>query len=61
MPHGFPKVGSRERIFLVKGRVLGTKILKICVLRAEILGFFFLKIENGEGSHERRIDGKLVS
>ena len=37
MPHGFPKVGSRERVFLEKLRVLEAKILKFCVLRTEIL------------------------
>ena len=37
VPHGFPKVGSREQIFLDKLGILGKKIWKICVLRAEIL------------------------
>ena len=34
---GFPKVGSREWIFIEKWGVLGTKIQKFCILRAEIL------------------------
>ena len=37
MPRGFPNVGSRERVFLEKIGVLGAKIQKICVLRAEFL------------------------
>ena len=37
MPHGFPKVGSREQIFIEKRGILGTNILKICILRADIL------------------------
>ena len=54
VPHGFPKVGSRELILLEKWGVLGTKILKICILRVEILAKtrlkmqIFLTIENGE-------------
>ena len=32
-----PKVGSREWVFLEKCGVLGAKIRKFCVLRAEIL------------------------
>ena len=47
--------------------VLRAKILKFCVVGAEILAknkaenafFFSLKIENGKGAHERRINGKL--
>ena len=46
MPHGFSKVGSRERIFLEKCGVLGMKIQKICILRAEILTKTRLKMEN---------------
>ena len=65
VPHGFPKVGSRERIFLEKWGVLGTKIRKICVLRAEILTKTRLKMEIFSkiwkgGTPERRNDGKLV-
>ena len=37
VPHRFPKVGSRERVFLKKLGVLGAKIRKFCLLRAEIL------------------------
>ena len=37
VPRGFPKVGSRERIFFEKLGVLGTKIWEICLFRAEIL------------------------
>ena len=37
VPRGFPKVGSRERVFLEKLGVLGAKIQKICVLRTHIL------------------------
>ena len=53
---GFQKVGSGERIFLEKWGVLGMKIWKICVLRAEILAKTrienakFSKIENGGGA-----------
>ena len=32
----FPKVGSRERVFLEKGEVLGAKFRKFCLFRAEI-------------------------
>ena len=56
-----------ERIFPLKMMVLGTKILKICVLRTEILATWkqgwkcriFLNIEKIMG-HGRRIEGKLV-
>ena len=41
---GFSKVGSREWIFYEKLGVLGTKIQKICILRAEILAQ--IKAEN---------------
>ena len=51
---GFPKVGSRERVFLKKWEVLGAKIHKVCILRAEIwpktrlkMHFFSQKIANG--------------
>ena len=37
VPHGFPKVGSREWIFFEKLGVLGMKLWEICILRAEIL------------------------
>ena len=37
VPRGFPKVGSKERVFLEKIGVLGAKIQKFCVLRVEIL------------------------
>ena len=37
VPRWFPKVGSRERVFLEKIGVLGAKIQKFCVLRAEFL------------------------
>lgn len=37
VPRGFPKVGSRERIFFEKLGVLGTKIWEIWLLKAEIL------------------------
>ena len=54
MPCRFPKAGSRERVFLKKWGVLGAKILKLCVLRAEILAknkaenaIFFLKLQMG--------------
>ena len=53
VPRGFQKVGSRERVFLEKWGVLGAKILKFCLLRAEILAknkaenAIFLKVENG--------------
>ena len=65
VPHGFPKVGSREWIFLEKWGVLGTKIRKICVLRAEILTKTRLKMEKFYkiwkwGAPERRNDGKLI-
>ena len=65
VPHGFPKVGSREWIFLQKWGVLGMKIQKICILRAEILTKTRLKIENFSkiwkwGALERCNDGKLV-
>ena len=46
VPHRFPKVGSREWIFLEKWGVLRTKIRKICILRAEILTKTRLKMEN---------------
>ena len=36
VPRGFPKVGSSVWVFLEKLRVLGAKILKFCILRAEI-------------------------
>ena len=62
---GFPKVGSRERVFFEKQGVLGPKILKFCILRIEILAKnkgenakFFLKLKMG--AHERHIDGELV-
>ena len=45
VPHGFPKVGSRDRIFLEKWGVLGTKIMKTCILRAEILAKTSLKTQ----------------
>ena len=53
MPRGLPKVGSMERVFLEKIGVLGAKIRKFCLLRAEILAKtrlkmqIFLKVENG--------------
>ena len=55
VPRGFPKVGSRERIFLEKCGVLGAKIQKFCALRAEILAqnkaenafFLFTKLQTG--------------
>ena len=37
VPRGFPKVLSRERVFLEKLGVLEAKIQKFCILRAEIL------------------------
>ena len=37
VPQGFPKVGSKERVFLENWGVLGAKIQKFWVLRAEIL------------------------
>ena len=52
VPQGFPKVGSREHIYLEKCGVLGMQILKICLLRSEILAKqgskmqFFSYIEN---------------
>ena len=66
MPHGFPKVGSRERVFLEKLGVLGAKIQKFCVLRAEILpknkaeNAKFFKNCKWEGAHEQCIDCKLI-
>ena len=57
VPHGFPKVGSRERIFLEK---LG----KICIFRVESLAkntsenaIFVLKIENGRREGDMSIMG----
>ena len=63
-----PKVGSWERVFVEKLGVLGAKIRKFCILRAEILAknmteiaFFFSKIVNaGHMCTEQRIDGKLT-
>ena len=46
VPHGFQKVGSREWIFLEKLGVFGTKMWKICILRAEILSKTRLKMQN---------------
>ena len=47
VPYGFPKNGSRERIFrLEKLGVLGTKKMNICVLRAEILVKTRLEMHN---------------
>ena len=43
VPHRFPKVGSREWIFLEKWGVLG---MKMCILRAEILAKTRLKTQN---------------
>ena len=65
VPHGFPKVESRELIFLEKWGVLGTKNFEN--LASWELQFWpkqgwkckiVLKIE--KGAHERCIDGKLV-
>ena len=53
MPRGFSKVESRERVFLEKLRVLGAKIRKFYLLRAEILpknkaeNATFSNVENG--------------
>ena len=66
VPHGFPKVGSRERISLEKMRGLGNNNLEslhierwnFCQNKAENAKSV-LKIENG-GAHKWRIDGKLV-
>ena len=68
VPRGFPKVGSREWVFLEKLGALGAKIQKLCVLelkfwqkkqnRAEN-GHFFYNCKWG-GAHEQHIDGKLV-
>ena len=44
VPHGFPKVGSREQIFL-KNEDLGMKIWKICILRTETLAKIRLKMQ----------------
>ena len=65
VPHRFPKVGSREQILLEKWGALGTKIWKICILRAESLVKTRLKMQNFSknwkwGTHEQCIDGKLV-
>ena len=37
MPGGFPKEESKEWVSLEKLGVLGVKIQKVCMLRAEIL------------------------
>ena len=54
--HGFPKVGPRERVFLEKWGVVGAKIDKFWVFRAEILAKnraekanFFSKLKMGGG------------
>ena len=55
MKHGFPKVGSRERVFLKKRGVLGAEIL--AKNKAENV----LKFKMGGGvERERCIDGKLI-
>ena len=58
VPRGFQNVGSRERIFLYKMGVFGTKIWKNLGLESWKCKNF-LKIEN-RGAQERHIDGKLV-
>ena len=65
VPHGFPKVGSREWIFLEKWGSREQKLGKIRVLRAEILPKIRLTMQNFSknwkwGARERRIDGELV-
>ena len=53
VPHRLTKVGSREQVFLEKKGVLGAKIERFCILRAEIWPKRrleekkILKIENG--------------
>ena len=59
MPRGFPKEGSRERIFFEKLGLLGSKILKFCVLRAKILAKS--KAENAFFSLKLLMGGSLVS
>ena len=46
MPRGVTKVGSRERAFLEKIGVLGAKITKFCVLRAEFWPKTRIKMQN---------------
>ena len=43
--HGFPKLGSRERVFREKLGDLGAKIQKFFVLRAKILFIMLIGIE----------------
>ena len=44
MLHGFPNVGSRERVFFEKLGIFRAKIQKFCILRAEILAKYKAKI-----------------
>ena len=63
----FPKIGYRERIFLEKWgvsvweRKFASWVLKFWPKRGWKCISFQIKFENGGGgTHERRIDGKLV-